>query len=237
MLIRSARSLAGALLALAITLTPGFAGVVTYVDSTTWNAAVNTSTLTNIDFTCSSCSGPTVFPSYTNNTNGAVFSGSAPAFTGVYWLNYASYGGSVILGGMSTPSQINITLPSNINAVAMSLGLGSGSAGQATVSVNGTALTGSVSVNATPNLNFFGLTSDTPINSITVYSTNGVVVMDNVSFGGLAQVSGGGGGSGDTGGGGAAGTDTPDPATIVLAGSGLAFIAASKKLRARAKSA
>jgi hypothetical protein len=180
----------------------------------------------------------TVVPSYsTINFNGA----SAPlsnslTYSGVTFAgapgfqvevidggNVGAPGNFVLISNTNQPSflqnNIVITPLSGTRAFGFDLKSANNPGGNYQVTFNladGTSLTQAVAVPTFNSFSFIGLTSDTDITSVTIRAlSGGDPVIDNVSFTGNAPA------------------DVPEPATLVLLGTGLAGAAGAARKRRR----
>jgi hypothetical protein len=210
------------LLGLAATQTK--ATTVVFTDRTLFNAAApaNTTTITFGN------TGATLTSSliYT----GVTFAGAPNYQVEVIEGTNIGAPGNYVLTSNSNAGQFNvdnivITPPAGTRAFGFDLKAsnsvltGQTSAGSYEIFVNGT-LAGTFTTPQGTGFSFAGFTSDVDINSITIRAlTGGDPVLDNVTFGPAAPVA------------------TPEPATLVLLGTGLAGAASAARRRKRSAAA
>jgi hypothetical protein len=140
--------------------------------------------------------------------------------------NVGAPGNFVLTSNTNTPGasgpSIVITPPANTTAFGFDIkssdsALGTLGTGSYQITINGTPV-GTVTPTYT-SFSFIGFTSDVPITSITITAlSGGDAVLDNVSFNGAAP------------------TETPEPATMLLFGTGIAGAASFVRRRRRQQS-
>jgi hypothetical protein len=197
------------LAAMGLLSAPAYA-TITYIDCTTGcanNAGYSGVEAAGSGLTFSAspltfASGNLVGSVYTDPTTGALFTGTTTGLT----VN----GTSLEMTSSNSGARIDITLPANTYAVALSISvLGS----SANVFADLGVIAGSADVTLTSFPGFYGVVSDTPLTSlIVIKSTNfgGNLQIDDFKLG--IQGSGGGG------------SETPEPSSVLLFGSGLMLL-------------
>jgi hypothetical protein len=189
-------------------LAPTFGGALTYASSAAWLAAGPSSG--SIDF--SAQTGPYTSPFTVAPLTFSALLGSTIGIGSAFGPGTGKFAYTL------TSMQISPTTPGAIYGLGFNLGCYiSGCSSAQSIVVTDTSNNVFTYTNiATPG--FWGVRSDVAIASIriTLPTTNDYVAIDDVSYGGQAQ-SGGGGGT--------APGDTPEAATLILIGTGLALIA------------
>jgi hypothetical protein len=194
-------------LALALTLTPAYsATITTYSDSATWQAAVTGVQLINFEGLAPANSYAT-YP-------GGIPTGTSVQFTGVSgttigvmdthgfsWADFNSNDAGFATGGTQS---VQITLPAGVTAFGIDLFTSPPSVVY-TATVLSTPFV--VPTFSQPTRAFFGVTSDTPIGTVTLTPQSGAsyAFFDNFKWG-TAQISGG---------------QVPEAGTSLLIGTGL----------------
>lgn len=206
--------------------------ITTYTDPNAWQSAANVQqTITFAGL--APADGSTTYQGSTGLTTGGVefigYTSSGSSWIQVIdtnfsqWYNFGS--NDALLQDMDRPNSssplpyIDIVLPANVTAFGMDLFTVSPNALNYTITVAGNQYT--VPTDPQPTQAFWGVTSDTPIASITltlqgtVYNGSTSALLDNFEYG-TANLS-----------------QAPEAATFVLIGSGLIAIAGLKRWLAR----
>ncbi len=202
--------------------------ITTYTDQTAWQAASNVQQTVTFEGLAPSDSSTTYQGSTGLTTDGVEFIGYTSS--GASWIqvidtNFSTWynfdSNDALLQDMDRPSAssplpyVEIVLPANVTSFAMDLFSVSPNALNYSITVAGNQYT--VPTDARPAEAFWGITSDTPISSVTltlqgtVYNGSTSALLDNFQFG-TSDLS-----------------QAPEAATFVLIGSGLIGIAGLKK--------
>jgi hypothetical protein len=226
---------------LALFVTPAYSvTITTYSDPTAWTAAATG--LQEVTFTGLAPAGSeTTYNTSTGVTSDGVEFIGYTATAGSYdimvldtsaaqWSQYYNFGtGDALALPMNRPNSgsslpyIQISLPTPVTAFSMNLFTGSPNALNYTITVAGTPYT--VATYAVPTPAFWGVTSDTPISTITLtlqgttYMGSSTAFLDNFQFGSAAL------------------EQAPEAATFLLIGSGLIGIIALKRRMNRGRPA
>jgi hypothetical protein len=208
---------------------PLTAGTVTYEDRPTWLAAITS--LINYDFgTGGTQQGYYTSNGFIPNSNLQIIGAIGSGFefytingTGSPFYNWNS-GRIGFSAAQTAVNSATITINfmgGPVNSFGINLGLGGsgGGAGNVTVTPQGMAAQTVTTFNQATGLKFFGVTSDTQtFNSVTLTITdvNRYIVIDDISTGSFSGSGGGGGGGGSQ--------ETPEAATLICVGTGLAYL-------------
>lgn len=209
------------LLLLAVTTVLGFASIagatsITYSDRSAWDAALSASP----NIVTFEGRGPSGSPaSYTNVTiDGVGFAAPQIYIIDPSWPTDAPYHTSDYLEwqqGLAVGGTLTITLPTLVNSFGVDFGTFGTAQGALTMQFGD----GSDSYTLNGNqyaYTFFGIVSDTAFNTVTLSSPSTYPTIDNVSYG-----------SGP-----ASPAPVPEPASLVLLGSGLVAAVARRRRKA-----
>jgi hypothetical protein len=213
----------------ALILTPAYSTTITtYSSQSSWQGVTSGSQTVNFE----GMTPPNTSTYYNGSTgvtaDGVQFIGyTSTGATSVQVIDtnvsqYYNYGtNDALMQDMDRPNSssplpyIQIVLPAGVTSLSFDLFSVSPDALSATITVNGTQYT--VAANSRPNLAFWGITSTTPITSLTItlngtsFNGSSHLLIDNFSFGTLD------------------GTDAPEASTYLLIGSGLVGLVALRK--------
>lgn len=186
--------------------TQSFATAISYADRTSWTSAVGS--VTTEDYESYGWTGSEYHGA--NVTLGGINYSFLEVIYGVGALDYdAAYLSSSYLEWQSSPNDMVVTLSSATNNLAFDFGEFYGSSG---LNLSVTLDTGDSWVVSTVanDYSFFGITSDTSFTSLTLNADRNYAIMDNLSFAAAGNA------------------PVPEPATMLLFGTGLAGFAGSK---------
>ena len=208
---------------------PAYPSVTTYTDLASWQAATSSNYqtvtfegLTPADTSTyfNTASGVTAdgvqFSGYTSSGNPSVQVIDTNVST---WYNFGT--NDALMQDMNRPNSgsalpyIQIVLPAGVNSVSFDLFSVSPNGLPVQITVNGVNYT--VPTNSCPNTAFWGITSTTPITSITItllgttYNGSTHLLLDNFRFGSMED------------------TAAPEASTYVLIGSGLVGLVLFKR--------
>jgi hypothetical protein len=201
---------------------PSHAATVTYADFASWSAAVSGVTTVTIPEPLDTLNLYDYFGSGTASVtySGVVFSTSALLSDGNFFnigTGY-SFNPAPVLSSQEQSTgvaNILISLPGNVTGFALHYGTSLGSNVTFTLSNGDIVTQGSTGVSAYSVPEFFGVTDNTPFDSVLVTSPDNVLNLNNVSFGSAGA------------------TGVPEPAAWLLLTTGLAGLLGYGRRRAR----